>query len=107
VAAVIANGVAIMNGAATGGAAGGATTLKRKRANGVPACWLFGHDTPAKKRPLRRIFWVDPPVDQTVEVKRHMVLGARRVDIGQGAVTWVAMADPEGNEFCILTPRDS
>jgi hypothetical protein len=28
--------------------------------------------------------------------------GARRVDIGQGDVSWVVMADPEGNEFCVL-----
>ena len=32
-------------------------------------------------------------------------LGARRVDVGQGSsVSWVVMADPEGNEFCILQP---
>ena len=29
-------------------------------------------------------------------------LGARRADIGQGDVDWVVMADPEGNEFCVL-----
>ena len=28
--------------------------------------------------------------------------GARRVDIGQRDVSWVVMADPEGNEFCVL-----
>jgi predicted enzyme related to lactoylglutathione lyase len=32
-------------------------------------------------------------------------LGARPVDIGQGDVPWVVMADPEGNEFCVLSPR--
>jgi hypothetical protein len=32
-------------------------------------------------------------------------LGARRIDIGQGDVPWVVMADPEDNEFCVLTPR--
>ncbi|MEA2486875.1 MAG: hypothetical protein QOF16_529, partial [Actinomycetota bacterium] len=31
--------------------------------------------------------------------------GAREVDIGQKDVSWVVMADPEDNEFCILTPR--
>jgi len=45
------------------------------------------------------------PDDQTAEVERLMALGARRVDIGQGAAPWVVMADPEGNEFCVLTPR--
>ncbi|WP_449373695.1 VOC family protein [Arthrobacter psychrolactophilus] len=43
------------------------------------------------------------PTDQAAEVARLETLGATRVDIGQGGdVTWVVMADPEGNEFCIL-----
>jgi predicted enzyme related to lactoylglutathione lyase len=45
------------------------------------------------------------PDDQQAEVARLEGLGARRVDIGQGDVAWVVMADPEGNEFCVLTPR--
>lgn len=47
------------------------------------------------------------PDDQHAEVERLLGLGARRIDIGQGGVSWVVMADPEGNEFCVLTPRDS
>ncbi|UPK75597.1 VOC family protein [Nocardioidaceae bacterium SCSIO 66511] len=43
--------------------------------------------------------------DQQAEVDRLISLGARRVDIGQGDVSWVVMADPDGNEFCVLTPR--
>jgi predicted enzyme related to lactoylglutathione lyase len=43
------------------------------------------------------------PDDQEAEVRRLEGLGARRVDIGQGEVRWVVMADPEGNEFCVLT----
>ena len=42
------------------------------------------------------------PGDQNAEVDRLEQLGARRVDIGQGDVTWVVLADPEGNEFCVL-----
>lgn len=42
------------------------------------------------------------PDDQAAEVARLEELGATRVDIGQGEVTWVVMADPEGNEFCVL-----
>lgn len=38
------------------------------------------------------------------EVERLLSLGARRADIGQGEVAWVVMADPDGNEFCVL-PR--
>ncbi len=42
------------------------------------------------------------PDDQAAEVARVLALGARHVDIGQGEQTWVVLADPEGNEFCIL-----
>ena len=44
------------------------------------------------------------PDDQDAEVARLEALGARRADIGQGDVSWVVMADPEGNEFCVLRP---
>ncbi len=43
--------------------------------------------------------------DQHAEVDRLVSLGARRIDIGQGDVDWVVMADPDDNEFCVLTPR--
>ena len=42
------------------------------------------------------------PEDQAAEVERLIGLGARKVDIGQGSQTWVVLADPEGNEFCVL-----
>ncbi len=43
------------------------------------------------------------PDDQAREVARLEALGAERVDVGQDeSVTWVVMADPEGNEFCVL-----
>jgi len=43
------------------------------------------------------------PKDQAAEVARLEALGARRVDVGQGAgSTWVVLADPDGNEFCVL-----
>ncbi len=46
------------------------------------------------------------PDDQEAEVARLVALGARAVDIGQGPdVTWTVLADPEGNEFCVLRPR--
>ncbi len=49
-----------------------------------------------------------PDGDQAAEVRRLEALGARRVDVGQdpGTVGWVVMADPEGNEFCVLTARE-
>ena len=42
------------------------------------------------------------PDDQAAEVARLEGLGARRVDLGQGEVSWVVLADPDGNEFCVL-----
>ncbi|QZY29885.1 VOC family protein [Nocardioides coralli] len=50
---------------------------------------------------------VAPPVGvtQRAEVERLISLGATPLDIGQGDVSWVVMADPDGNEFCVLTPR--
>jgi len=40
---------------------------------------------------------------QAEEVERLFALGASRVDVGQGDdVSWVVLADPEGNEFCVL-----
>jgi hypothetical protein len=45
--------------------------------------------------------------DQEAEVSRLLGLGATRADVGQrGDESWVVLADPEGNEFCVLSPRD-
>jgi len=43
--------------------------------------------------------------DLRAEVDRLISLGATRVDIGQGDVDWVVMADLDGNEFCVMNPR--
>ncbi len=38
------------------------------------------------------------------ELDRLLALGARRTDVGQGPdSSWVVLADPEGNEFCLLS----
>ncbi|MEA2516475.1 MAG: hypothetical protein QOG16_313 [Actinomycetota bacterium] len=47
-----------------------------------------------------------PDTDKEAEAKRLEAMGATRADIGQKDVSWIVMADPEGNEFCILSPRD-
>jgi hypothetical protein len=54
----------------------------------------------------RMHFDLAPPAggDQQAEVERLIGLGATRIDIGQGDVSWVVMADPDGHEFCVLTP---
>ena len=46
--------------------------------------------------------------DRDAEVERVLRLGARRVDIGQtGEESWTVLADPEGNEFCIVRPKST
>ncbi|MEV6486439.1 VOC family protein [Streptomyces sp. NPDC051576] len=45
------------------------------------------------------------PDDQEAEVIRLLALGARTADVGQGERSWVVLADPEGNEFCVLRSR--
>ena len=59
---------------------------------------------PEDKTVKNRVHIDVSPVDRTQdeEVARLEALGARRVDIGQGEQNWVVMADPEGNEFCVL-----
>jgi predicted enzyme related to lactoylglutathione lyase len=42
--------------------------------------------------------------DRDAEIARLEQLGARRVDVGQSDdVSWTVLADPEGNEFCVLS----
>jgi hypothetical protein len=43
--------------------------------------------------------------DQGEEVRRLLKLGARYADVGQREASWVTLADPEGNEFCVLASR--
>jgi hypothetical protein len=46
------------------------------------------------------------PGGREAEVERLVALGARRVDIGQtGTESWTVLADPEGNEFCVVRPK--
>lgn len=58
---------------------------------------------PEEKSGKNRLHLDLRPDDQAAEVARLERLGARRVDVGQGPdVSWVVLADPEGNEFCVL-----
>ena len=44
--------------------------------------------------------------DRDREIDRLLALGAQRVDIGQtGAESWTVLADPEGNEYCVVRRR--
>ncbi len=63
---------------------------------------------PDEKTTKNRLHLDFRPEDRDVEVARMLALGAVRADVGQGEdVSWVVLADPEGNEFCILSSPPS
>jgi hypothetical protein len=67
---------------------------------------VFG-TVPEEKTVKDRIHLDVSPVgcDRDEEVERLLALGATHVDVGQGDQPWVVLADPEGNEFCVLGRR--
>ena len=65
---------------------------------------LFQH-VPDPKTVKNRFHLDFRPDDRDAEVERLVALGATHVDIGQGTPSWVVLADPEGNEFCVLRSR--
>jgi hypothetical protein len=69
--------------------------------------FTFGPPVAPKSAKNRLHVDLAPPHDgdQQVEVDRLLALGATRADVGQGDVSWVVLADPDGNELCVLTPR--
>jgi hypothetical protein len=65
---------------------------------------LFGW-APDAKTTKNRLHLDFRPDDRDAEVARLLALGAVRVDIGQGEESWIVLADPEGNEFCVLSSK--
>jgi hypothetical protein len=61
---------------------------------------------PERKTIKNRLHLDFRPDDRDAEVERLLALGATRADVGQGEQSWVVLADPEGNEFCVLGSRD-
>jgi len=80
------------------------TAIRAPDGSGPFITW--GPPVPPKIAKSRLHLDIAPPVDidQHDEVDRLISLGAAGIDIGQGAVDWVVMADPDGNEFCVWTP---
>jgi len=91
---------------------------------GWPLVWDQDDETAIRSRHGGQFFTFGPPLrpkiaknrlhldiapsedgDQRAEIDRLVSLGATRIDIGQGDVSWVVMADPDGNEFCVVPPR--
>jgi hypothetical protein len=71
---------------------------------GVQPPTLMFIKVPEPKSTKNRLHIDISPIDreQSDEVSRLLDLGATHVDIGQGERGWVVLADPEGNEFCVL-----
>ncbi|GAA4250626.1 VOC family protein [Dactylosporangium darangshiense] len=78
-------------------------TVEAVRREPMPSTVMFIR-VPEDKVVKNRVHMEVMPFDasQDDEVERLIGLGARRIDIGQGEQSWVVMADPEDNEFCVL-----
>jgi catechol 2,3-dioxygenase-like lactoylglutathione lyase family enzyme len=90
---------------------------------GWPLVWDQDQETAVQSpRGGTKVTWGGPPLEPHVgkgrvhldleaagdldtEVARLLSLGATRADIGQGAVAWAVLADPDGNEFCLTAPQ--
>ncbi len=71
----------------------------------VGICFMPTTDHKAVKNRVHLDLSPDPE-DREREIERIIALGARRVEIGQtGGESWTVLADPEGNEFCVLRPK--
>jgi catechol 2,3-dioxygenase-like lactoylglutathione lyase family enzyme len=77
-----------------------------RAADGTGPLITWGPPVPTKTGKNRLHLDISPhEVDQTTEVTRLIGLGATPADVGQGDdVDWVVLADPDGNEFCVLNP---
>jgi hypothetical protein len=79
----------------------------KRRPGPVPPTVTFAR-VPEGKTVKNRVHLDVNPTDrsQGEEVRRLLELGARHADVGQtGEESWVTLADPEGNEFCVLAGR--
>jgi hypothetical protein len=72
--------------------------------NGAKPTLLF-LNVPEGKTVKNRLHLDFVPDDQDAEVERLLAMGATRADVGQKDESWVVLADPEGNEFCVLAAR--
>jgi hypothetical protein len=73
--------------------------LELLRTPGRPTTW-----NPADRPRIHLDLRPYPDDDRAAEATRLRALGAYDIDVGQGDVPWTSLADPEGNEFCVLSP---
>lgn len=78
----------------------------KNRSGPVPPTLTVARVPEGKTTKDRRHLAVNPDDREQEEVRRLLDLGARHADVGQtGDESWVCLADPEGNEFCVLSGR--
>ncbi|MGH3346361.1 MAG: VOC family protein [Nocardioides sp.] len=79
----------------------------KARPGPVPPALTFASVPEGKTAKNRLHLYLNPTDhDQDDEVQRLLDLGARHAEVGQtGEESWVCLADPEGNEFCVLAGR--
>jgi catechol 2,3-dioxygenase-like lactoylglutathione lyase family enzyme len=71
-----------------------------------PTIFLIRNDEPKNERARLHIDVNPTDRDQDAELERLLAAGAELIDIGQPAeASWHVLADPEGNEFCLLKTR--
>jgi catechol 2,3-dioxygenase-like lactoylglutathione lyase family enzyme len=72
----------------------------------APSVWLQHVDEPTPGKNRGHLDLLPDGGDADAEVERLLALGARHADVGQsGTEGFVVLADPEGNEFCVLRRR--
>ncbi|MEU6769631.1 VOC family protein [Streptomyces sp. NPDC046853] len=73
----------------------------------VGICFMPVTDRKAVKNRLH-LDLTAPAEDRDAEIERLLALGARRAEVGQsGEESWTVLADPEGNEFCVVRPKQT
>ena len=78
----------------------------RGGSTGVPTLVFNSSDDPRRGKLPLHLDVNATDRDQDAELERLLELGARPADVGQtGQESWVVLADPEGNEFCLLRRR--
>jgi Glyoxalase-like domain len=71
----------------------------------VGICFMPSPDTKTVKNRLH-LDLTTTADDRDAEIERLLALGARRVDVGQtGDESWDVLANPEGNDFCVVRPK--
>ncbi|MBL8931414.1 MAG: VOC family protein [Kineosporiaceae bacterium] len=71
-----------------------------------PTIILSPREAPERAKPRLHLDVNATDRDQDAELERLLGLGARPADVGQtGEESWHVLADPEGNEFCLLRAR--